>query len=66
VEVQEIEVVIDPDGIVRVDVKGVKGRKCTDITRALEQALGDDVERELTWEADEEPGKEGIGQVVGH
>ena len=65
-DVQEIEVIIDADGNVRVDVKGVKGTQCTDITRALEAALGDDVERELTWEANEEPGHEGISQVLEH
>lgn len=65
-EVQEIEVVVDADGNVRVDVRGVKGKKCTEITRALEAALGDDVERELTWEAGEEPGQEGIAQFLEH
>jgi hypothetical protein len=66
VEVQEIEVVIDGDGNVRVDVKGVKGKACADITRALEAALGDDVQREYTWEANEEPGHEGLGQFLTH
>jgi hypothetical protein len=65
-EVQEIEVIVDADGNVRVDVKGVKGKACTDITRALEAALGDDVQREFTWEANETPLHEGLGQYLEH
>ena len=53
-EVQEIEVFIDKDGQVRLEVRGVKGGACLDITAALEQALGGQVQsRELTPEAQE-------------
>lgn len=51
-ELQEIEVIIDKDGQVRIDVQGVKGMKCVDLTAALEQALGGRVEsRDMKAEA---------------
>ncbi len=51
-DVQEIEVSIGKDGKVQVHVRGVKGEACLDITRALENALGGEVElREMTPEA---------------
>jgi|GEM_PF-535581 len=57
-EFQEIEVVIDKDGKVRIEVNGVKGPGCLDITKALEQALGGDIEsREMRPEFDEEAGQ---------
>ncbi len=53
-DLQEIDVVIDPDGQVRIEVRGVKGPSCVDLTRGLEEALGAVVrERELTPEAHE-------------
>ncbi|MBN1954051.1 MAG: DUF2997 domain-containing protein, partial [Anaerolineae bacterium] len=39
-ETQEIEVFIDKDGQVRIEVRGVKGESCLDLTQALEAALG--------------------------
>ncbi len=39
-DLQEIDVVIDPDGQVRIEVRGVKGPSCVDLTRGLEEALG--------------------------
>ena len=54
VEMQEITVVIDKDGQVRVEVRGVKGASCLDVTRGLEEALGGQVEdRQMTPEAQE-------------
>ena len=51
-ELQEIEVVIDKDGKVRIEVRGVKGMSCLDLTKDLEEALGGEVEeREMTPEA---------------
>ena len=50
-DLQEIRVSIDKDGKVQVEVNGVKGMGCTDITKALEEALGGEVEREMTSEA---------------
>ncbi len=47
-EYQEIKVKILEDGTVEVDVDGVKGKKCLEITRQIEEALGGDViERKL-------------------
>ena len=51
-ELQEIDVFIEKDGQVRVEVRGVKGTSCLDITAALEQALGGQIaEREMTAES---------------
>lgn len=51
-ELQEIEVVIDPDGATRIKVRGVGGPGCLDVTEALEAALGGQVvAREMTAEA---------------
>lgn len=55
-DLQEVEVFIDRDGQVRVEVRGVKGMSCLDVTKALEEALGGRVaDRELTPEAYETP-----------
>lgn len=49
---EEIEVFIDKDGQVRIEVRGVKGMSCLDLTKDLEEALGGEVEeREMTSEA---------------
>jgi hypothetical protein len=51
-ELQEIEVVIAPDGTTRIEVRGVAGAGCLDLTADLEAALGNEVvRRELTAEA---------------
>jgi hypothetical protein len=51
-EIQEIEVTIDEYGRVRIEVHGVQGKKCLDLTQNLEAALGGEVdERELKPEA---------------
>lgn len=53
-ELQTIDVFIDKNGEVRVEVRGVKGKGCLDLTRDLEEALGGEVaEREMTPEADQ-------------
>jgi hypothetical protein len=50
-ELHEIEVFIDPDGRVRIEVRGVKGPACLEITRPIEAGLGGEVElREATPE----------------
>ena len=38
---EEITVTISPDGIVKVSVKGVKGKSCKALTKGLEAALGE-------------------------
>lgn len=51
-ELHEIEVVIAPDGTTTVQVRGLAGAGCLDLTAGLEQALGGEVlSRELTAEA---------------
>ncbi len=51
-EVQDIEVFIEKDGQVRIEVRGVKGMSCLEITKGLEEALGGQIEvREMTPEA---------------
>ena len=53
-ELHEIEVTIDQNGQVQVQVHGVKGVGCLDLTRDLEQALGGEIIlREMTPEAAE-------------
>jgi Protein of unknown function (DUF2997) len=48
-ELQEIDVFIEKDGQVRIEVRGVKGESCLDLTAALERALGGHIEsREMT------------------
>ena len=50
-ELQELEVVIKPSGELKVEIRGVKGEKCLDITKEMEALLGDEiVERDLTDE----------------
>jgi hypothetical protein len=51
-ELQTIDVYIDKLGTVRLEVRGVKGQKCLDLTHDLEEVLGGDIEsREMTSEA---------------
>ncbi len=51
-ELQEINVTIDANGQVQVEIHGVKGKSCLEITAALEQALGGNVIlREMTSDA---------------
>ncbi len=46
----EIDFTIDDDGNVSFEVKGVKGKKCLEITKEIEEALGVVVNREHTGE----------------
>ena len=51
-EIQEVDVFIDKDGKVRLEVRGVKGNGCLELTAELEQSLGGQIEaREMTPEA---------------
>jgi hypothetical protein len=55
-ELQEIEVVIGKDGEVQIQVRGVKGQKCLELTKELEEALGGEIlARVMTPESQEEP-----------
>lgn len=65
-ELHEIEVIVDADGQVRLEVRGVKGEACLAATAALEQALGGCVvRRELTAEASEPATETGASQWLG-
>lgn len=37
---QEIEILIEPDGTVRVEGKGIEGTDCKALTAEIEKALG--------------------------
>jgi hypothetical protein len=51
-EIQEVELTIHPNGQVEINVRGVRGKACLEITQALEAALGNHlIERTLTSEA---------------
>jgi len=53
-ELQEIDVYIDRNGEVRIEVRGVIGKACLDLTADLEKALGGNIIlREMTHEADQ-------------
>ncbi|OQY48797.1 MAG: hypothetical protein B6242_01240 [Anaerolineaceae bacterium 4572_78] len=43
-ELQEIEVIIEKDGQVSIQVRGVKGLSCLDLTKDLELILGGKIE----------------------
>ena len=50
-EIQEIDVFISTEGEVKIQVRGVKGQKCLEITRGIENALGGKIlQREHTDE----------------
>ena len=53
-ELQEIDVFIEKDGQVKIEIRGVKGMSCLDLTKDLEAVLGNAIaQREMTPEADE-------------
>lgn len=39
-EIQEIDVIVKPDGTVKLEVRGVKGGKCLALTEGIEELLG--------------------------
>jgi len=49
-EKHEIEVIITPEGDVRLVTHGIKGPKCLDVVKFLEEALGVVKNREHTGE----------------
>jgi hypothetical protein len=52
-EIQEIEVIIDKNGEVKIQVHGVNGSTCLDLTADLEAALsGEVISREMTVAVD--------------
>jgi hypothetical protein len=62
-ELQEIEVTIGKDGQVQIQVRGVQGMKCLELTKELEEALGGQIlSRILSPEAIEEETQQNIDQ----
>jgi hypothetical protein len=50
----EIDVFISPNGTIRVEVRGAKGKQCLSFTKEMEQLLGGRVtDRTLTDEYDQ-------------
>ncbi len=50
-EIQEIDVFVKPDGTVSFEVRGVKGKKCMDITKGIEELLGGQItQRDMSEE----------------
>ncbi len=47
---KEIEITIDKNGEVKLSVKGAKGKTCLDLTKFLEEGLGEVSERKHTSE----------------
>jgi hypothetical protein len=39
-EIQEVDLIVRPDGTIRVEVRGVKGPKCLALTEEIEKLLG--------------------------
>lgn len=56
-ELQQVDVFIEKNGEVRIEVRGVKGKKCPDLTAGLEEALGGKLSREMTPDAVEAEGE---------
>ncbi|WP_425059581.1 hypothetical protein SCACP_01720 [Sporomusa carbonis] len=52
---QELEITIDTNGKVSIKVAGAKGGQCLDITKPIEEALGEVKVREMTPEYYEQP-----------
>lgn len=36
----QVDILVSPQGEVEISVKGIKGRKCQDVTKSLEESLG--------------------------
>jgi hypothetical protein len=51
----EIELLFTPDGEVRLETRGLKGKTCLDETESLERALGTVKERQRTSEYYQQP-----------
>jgi hypothetical protein len=51
----EIELLFTPDGEVRLETRGLKGKTCLDETESLERALGTVKERQKTSEYYQQP-----------
>lgn len=46
-EKQDITIIINPDGTLKIDLDGFVGKSCLNLADELEQLLGDRLKREL-------------------
>ena len=54
-ELQEIDVYISPNGTIKVEIRGAKGKKCLSLTKEMEGLLGGQIlDRTLTDEYNQE------------
>jgi hypothetical protein len=63
---EELEIVIEPDGTTRIHVKGIRGARCLDVTRRIEEALGEVIDRKYTSEYYEESDQLVIQDTMKH
>ncbi|MFA4860598.1 DUF2997 domain-containing protein [Methanoregula sp.] len=56
-EMQELEITIDKNGMIQIAVKGVHGAGCDALTKDLEDVIGTVEERTYTAEYYEQPGE---------
>jgi len=49
-DLQELEIIIGENGETRIRVRGVRGPECKEVTRELEEQLGDLQEQQFTGE----------------
>lgn len=47
---REFDITIGPDGTVEVHVQGYKGKRCLEVMKLFEQAVGETQSRQLTSE----------------
>lgn len=48
---QKIDIVISADGTIQYEVSGIKGKKCTDVTKFIDELSGNQiVDRQKTGE----------------
>lgn len=63
-EIQEIDVYVAPDGTVKIEVRGVKGKKCLDLTKELEALLGGEILERIHTDEFEEIGQQQDDQLT--
>ena len=51
----ELHITIDEEGKVRVEVRGIRGKACEGLTRALAEVLGQEIEHGHTPEYRQKP-----------
>ena len=66
---ETIDLIIHADGRVEIQVCGVKGERCLEVTKAVEEVLGNKLERQVTsemYETDESDETTSETQKLGH